>query len=71
MARPRLLDELAERLDAVPLILDLDGDVLEAGYANLFIVEGTHLVTPPLDGRPLPARSARECSHSIPRARSA
>jgi para-aminobenzoate synthetase/4-amino-4-deoxychorismate lyase len=50
----RLLDELAERLAAVPLILDLDGDVLEAAYANLFIVEGTHLVTPPLDGRQLP-----------------
>jgi para-aminobenzoate synthetase/4-amino-4-deoxychorismate lyase len=50
----RLLDELAARLDAVPLILDLDGDVLEAGYANLFIVEGTHLVIPPLDGRQLP-----------------
>jgi para-aminobenzoate synthetase/4-amino-4-deoxychorismate lyase len=50
----RLLDELSERLNAVPLILDLDGDVLEAAYANLFIVEGTHLVTPPLDGRQLP-----------------
>jgi para-aminobenzoate synthetase/4-amino-4-deoxychorismate lyase len=50
----RLLDGLAERLDAVPLILDLDGDVLEAAYANLFIVEGNHLVTPPLDGRQLP-----------------
>jgi para-aminobenzoate synthetase/4-amino-4-deoxychorismate lyase len=50
----RLLDELRERLDAVPLIVDLDGDVLEAAYANVFIVEGTHLVTPPLDGRQLP-----------------
>ena len=50
----RLLDELAGRLDAVPLLLDLDGDVLEAAYANLFIVEGTHLITPPLDGRQLP-----------------
>ena len=50
----RLLDELAARLDAVPLILDLDGDVLEAAYANLFIVEGTHVVTTPLDGRQLP-----------------
>ena len=49
-----LLDELAVRLDAVPLLLDLDGDVLEAAYANLFIVEGTHLITPPLDGRQLP-----------------
>jgi aminodeoxychorismate synthase component I len=50
----RLLDELAGRVDAVPLIVDLDGDVLEAAYANIFIVEGTHLVTPPLDGRQLP-----------------
>src|SRR5215208_45094 len=50
----RLLDVLAHRLDAVPLLLDLDGDVLEAAHANLFIVEGTHLVTPPLDGRQLP-----------------
>ena len=50
----RLLDELAGRLDAVPLLLDLDGDVLEAAYANVFIVEGTHLITPPLDGRQLP-----------------
>ena len=49
-----LLDELAGRLEAVPLIVDLDGDVLEAAYANVFIVEGTHLVTPPLDGRQLP-----------------
>ena len=38
----RLLEELAERVDAVPLIADLDGDVLEAAYANVFIVEGTH-----------------------------
>ena len=50
----RLLDELAERVEAVPLIVDLDGDVLEAAYANVFIVEGPHLVTPPLDGRQLP-----------------
>jgi para-aminobenzoate synthetase/4-amino-4-deoxychorismate lyase len=50
----RLLDELADRLQAVPLLLDLDGDVLEAAHANVFIVEGTHLVTPPLDGRQLP-----------------
>ena len=50
----RLLDELAERLNAVPLMVDLDGDVLEAAYANIFIVEGSHLVTPPLDGRALP-----------------
>jgi para-aminobenzoate synthetase / 4-amino-4-deoxychorismate lyase len=50
----RLLEELVERLQAVPLLLDLDGDVLEAAHANVFIVEGTHLITPPLDGRQLP-----------------
>jgi para-aminobenzoate synthetase/4-amino-4-deoxychorismate lyase len=50
----RLLDELERRLEAVPLLVDLDGDVLEAAFANLFIVEGTHLITPPLDGRQLP-----------------
>jgi para-aminobenzoate synthetase/4-amino-4-deoxychorismate lyase len=50
----RLLDELAERVGAVPLIVDLDGDVLEAAASNVFVVEGTHLVTPPLDGRQLP-----------------
>src|ERR671910_746826 len=50
----RLVDELAARLDAGPLLVDLDGDVLEAAYANVFIVEGTHLITPPLDGRQLP-----------------
>src|SRR5918995_1056383 len=50
----RLLDELADRLEAVPLLPDLRGDVLGAGHANVFIVEGTHLITPPLDGRQLP-----------------
>ena len=50
----RLVDELAARLDAVPLLVDLDGDVLEAAYANVLIVEGAHLITPPLDGRQLP-----------------
>jgi para-aminobenzoate synthetase/4-amino-4-deoxychorismate lyase len=50
----RLLDELAERVGAVPLIVDLDGAVLEAASSNIFVVEGTHLVTPPLDGRQLP-----------------
>ena len=50
----RLLDELAKRVGAVPLIVDLDGAVLEAAASNVFVVEGTHLVTPPLDGRQLP-----------------
>jgi para-aminobenzoate synthetase / 4-amino-4-deoxychorismate lyase len=47
----RLLDELERRLGAVPLIVDLDGEVLEAAHANVWIREGRALVTPPLDGR--------------------
>jgi para-aminobenzoate synthetase / 4-amino-4-deoxychorismate lyase len=50
----RLLDELARRLGAVPLLVDLDGQVLEAAHANFWIREGATLVTPPLDGRILP-----------------
>lgn len=36
------------------LIVDADGHVLEAAWANVFIVEGTRHTTPPLDGRLLP-----------------
>jgi para-aminobenzoate synthetase / 4-amino-4-deoxychorismate lyase len=50
----RLIDELTRRLHAVPLFVDLDGETIEAGYANLWIVEGDVLTTPPLDGRLLP-----------------
>ena len=50
----RLLDELEGRLGAVALLVDLDGEVLEAAHANVWIREGTTLVTPPLDGRILP-----------------
>jgi para-aminobenzoate synthetase / 4-amino-4-deoxychorismate lyase len=50
----RLLDELERRLRAVPLLVDLDGHVLEAAHANVWVREGTTLVTPPLDGRILP-----------------
>ena len=49
-----LVDELTSRLGAVPLFADLDGHLLEAGYANLWIVEGDTLTTPPRDGRLLP-----------------
>lgn len=54
----------------VALFIDADRLVLEAAYANLWIVEGDTLITPPADGRILPgvtraeilstARSARE-----------
>jgi para-aminobenzoate synthetase/4-amino-4-deoxychorismate lyase len=50
----RLLDELCRRTGATPLLVDGDGHVLEAGYANVAIVEGGMLVLPPLDGRALP-----------------
>jgi para-aminobenzoate synthetase/4-amino-4-deoxychorismate lyase len=40
--------------DREPLIVDLDGAVLETGSGNLFVVEGDSLVTPPADGRILP-----------------
>ncbi|HZE04957.1 MAG TPA: aminotransferase class IV [Solirubrobacteraceae bacterium] len=47
---------LVEPADAqrVPLIVDADGSVLEAAWANIFILEGDDLITPPLDGRLLP-----------------
>ena len=50
----RLLAELEEGLGGVPLLVDLDGEVLEAAAANIWIVEGETLVTPALDGRQLP-----------------
>ena len=39
---------------AVPLLLDTDGAVLEAAYANVWLVEGDELITSPADGRILP-----------------
>jgi para-aminobenzoate synthetase / 4-amino-4-deoxychorismate lyase len=37
-----------------PLFVDLDGHVLETGWANVWLVEGERLLTPPADGRLLP-----------------
>jgi para-aminobenzoate synthetase/4-amino-4-deoxychorismate lyase len=41
---------------AVPLLVDADPDatVLEAGWANVWLVESDRLITPSLDGRILP-----------------
>ncbi|HEX2125628.1 MAG TPA: aminotransferase class IV [Thermoleophilaceae bacterium] len=50
----RLVEKLERSAGALPLIVDLDGEVLEAATANVLIVEGTALITPPLDGRLLP-----------------
>jgi branched-subunit amino acid aminotransferase/4-amino-4-deoxychorismate lyase len=50
----RAIDEATERFGATPLILDEDGSVLEASWANVWIREGDRLITPPADGRLLP-----------------
>jgi para-aminobenzoate synthetase / 4-amino-4-deoxychorismate lyase len=51
----RLLDALAGLArGAVPLLVDTDRCVLEAAHANVWIVEGEELITPPADGRILP-----------------
>jgi para-aminobenzoate synthetase/4-amino-4-deoxychorismate lyase len=46
--------------DTMPLILTDEGEVLEAGRANIFIVTNGGIATPPADGRILPgtARAA-------------
>lgn len=74
----RLLDALsALARGATPLLIDTDGCVLEAAYANVWIVEGEELITPPADGRILPGtvraallasgRAAREESIDLDR----
>jgi para-aminobenzoate synthetase/4-amino-4-deoxychorismate lyase len=50
----RGIDAAAARLDATPLIVGPGGEVLEAGWGNVWAVEGTRLITPPADGRILP-----------------
>lgn len=58
----RLLDALgAHAAPAQPLLCDLDGQVLEAGRANVFALcaDGV-LRTPPLDGRILPGLTRAE-----------
>jgi para-aminobenzoate synthetase / 4-amino-4-deoxychorismate lyase len=43
-----------ERAGGVPLIVDGDGSVLEAAWANVWLLDDDRLVTPPADGRLLP-----------------
>lgn len=50
----RFLDEASERLGATPLIVEPDGEVLEAAWGNVWALEGRRLTTPPADGRLLP-----------------
>ena len=50
----RAIDDAAARLGATPLIVEADGEVLEAAWANVWALEATRLLTPPADGRILP-----------------
>jgi para-aminobenzoate synthetase / 4-amino-4-deoxychorismate lyase len=50
----RLVDAAHARLGATPLIVEPDGEVLEAAWANVWVLEGRRLLTPPADGRLLP-----------------
>ena len=52
----RLIDALTAHVGpAVPLLVDLDGYVLEAAWANVFVADADGaMTTPPLDGRILP-----------------
>jgi para-aminobenzoate synthetase/4-amino-4-deoxychorismate lyase len=51
----RLLDALSDVCaPATPLLVDLDGGLLESAYANVFVQLDGALRTPPADGRILP-----------------
>jgi para-aminobenzoate synthetase/4-amino-4-deoxychorismate lyase len=54
----RLLDEAAAD-PAIPLVVDMDGTVLEASRGNVFLVLDGTLVTPRADGRLLPGVARR------------
>jgi para-aminobenzoate synthetase/4-amino-4-deoxychorismate lyase len=66
----RGLDELeaGEGEDCLRLLIDSDGEVLEASRANVFAVEGDSVITPAADGRILPGvarASAIEATRSL------
>jgi para-aminobenzoate synthetase / 4-amino-4-deoxychorismate lyase len=61
----RLLDALAEAAaGALPLLVDGDGSVLEASWANVLIEEQGRLISPPTDGRQLPGIGRRRLQYS-------
>ena len=51
-----------------PLFCDLDGSVLEAGYAAVLIVSGAAIIAAPLDGRILDSLSRRRLLGAAERA---
>jgi para-aminobenzoate synthetase/4-amino-4-deoxychorismate lyase len=50
----RLVDAATAHLGATPLIVEPDGEVLEAAWGNVWALEGRRLTTPRADGRLLP-----------------
>ncbi len=57
----RLLDALTDAADgALPLLLDSDGAVLEASWANVLVEEDARLISPLNDGRALPGIGRRQ-----------
>jgi len=63
----RLLQRLSSQRPT-PLIVDRDGDVLEAAWANIWIAEGELITTPAADGRLLPGVTRAlllECAPSL------
>lgn len=61
----RLVAE-ADGGDSLPLVVDGDGSVLEASRANVFVVEGETVVTPPTDGRILAGVTRRRVLELVP-----
>lgn len=61
-----LIEETEARLppDAVAVLVDHGGAVLEALRANVFAVNGETLATPPADGRILPGIAARRVAEA-------
>lgn len=55
----RLVEELESALGGVPLLVDADGCVLEAGHAAVLLREGDELIAPPLDRALLPSVGLR------------
>jgi para-aminobenzoate synthetase / 4-amino-4-deoxychorismate lyase len=65
-----LLQALTDRAPGtVPLLVDADGLVLEAGHANIWIAEHDALITPPADGRILPGTTRAVLLAEDPHAR--
>lgn len=64
----RHLDALTERAGprSVVLICDDDGEVLEAAWANAWLLQGDHLRTAPADGRILPGVTRARLSALAP-----